>query len=544
MSFPMVRAKRVVKSSVRLLSVPFVLATLGLGCADPDTQSVEDDIGGAIGSLSARPSEPDLTVRVHEGALEGKLVEGTREFLGIPYAKPPVGELRFAPPEPSAHWRGVRSAVAFGPSCPQNPGALSAPGPQSEDCLSLNVYTPAQTGKKKNKKLPVMVFIHGGAFVAGGSVQYDGKKLSEEGNVVVVTLNYRLGALGFLAHPALDEERDHAPSGNDALRDQQLALKWVRKNIDAFGGDAHNVTVFGESAGSLSTCLQMVAPHAKKYAQRYILQSGTCVAGLTISKKAQAHAIGQQLSSALCTGATDVVACLRAKPASEVVAFGAANGISGAGWAPVINPEDEFLPEHPTALIASRDYNRRAEVIVGSNAREWGLFQAIGASPRPASVAALNAILDAQFGPLSPALKVVYPATDATASATYLRLLTDYLFRCPARQLARQLTANGNSVYLYSFEEGLAYHAFELPYVFGNPNPTLGAPTLVEPLREAVQTYWTTFAQDGDPNAAGLPEWPAYDAASDPHMTLKAAPVVGTALAKAQCDFWASLPPL
>ena len=538
----MIRTERLVRASKQILALPLLLSGLSFGCASPEDEDFAQTPGSITESLvaHAKQTTPKLRVEVREGELEGKLVENTRAFLGIPYAQPPVGELRFAPARPAKRWKGVRQAVEFGPSCPQNPGALSAPGPQSEDCLSLNVYTPANPGRKK---LPVMVFIHGGAFVAGGSVQYDGRRLSEEGNVVVVTINYRLGALGFLAHPELDEERcDDEPSGNDALRDQQLALKWVKRNIDEFGGDTNNVTVFGESAGSLSTCLQMVAPHAKRYAQRYIMQSGTCVAGLPISSKAQAQAIGVELANTLCAGASDTLACLRDKPASEVIAFGATRGISGAGWAPVINPDDEFLPEHPTALIASRDYNRRAEVIVGSNAREWGLFQAIGASPRPTSVAALHATLDAQFGPLAPTLKAVYPATDATASLVYMNLMTDYLFRCPARELARQLTQQGTTSYLYSFDEGAAYHAFELPYVFGNPNPQLGAPVLVEPLREAVQTHWTAFAHDGDPNAAGQLAWPEYDAASDQHMSLKAVPTVGSGLAKSQCDILALVP--
>jgi para-nitrobenzyl esterase len=537
MKSSMARFESLLRASVRLLSVPALVGGLSTGCAD--VAEGDEAVAESVASLRAERG-PDLQVRVKQGELRGKLVENTRAFLGIPYAKPPVGERRFAPAQPAERWRGVRDAVAFGASCPQPPGALAAPGPQSEDCLFLNVYTPAQPIRKK---LPVMVFIHGGAFVAGSSVQYDGRRLSEEGGVVVVTINYRLGALGFLAHPALDEERcGDEPSGNDALRDQQLALAWVQKNIDEFGGNPKEVTVFGESAGSMSACLQMVAPHAKKYADRYIMESGTCVAGLPISSKAQAQTLGKELADTLCAGADDVVSCLRAKPASELIAFGASRGISGAGWAPVINPDDEFLPEHPSKLIAAGDYNRRAEVIVGSNAREWGLFQAIGQSPRPATVAQLHAILDGQFGPLAPALKLAYPASDATANLAYVNLMTDYLFRCPARELARQVGARGTTAYLYSFEEGAAFHAFELPYVFGNPNPTLGAPVLVEPLRETMQTYWTTFAHEGDPNAAGQPVWPEYDAQSDQHMTLKATSAVGSGLTKPQCDLWASIP--
>jgi para-nitrobenzyl esterase len=376
--------------------------------------------------------------------------------------------------------------------------------------------------------------------VAGGSVQYDGRRLSEEGNVIVVTLNYRLGALGLLSHPALDAEQGEV-SGNNMFRDQQLALEWVKKNIKHFGGHHNDVTLFGESAGAWSTCINMVSPEAKHLAARYIMQSGTCVGGMPIQTPAQAAALGTEIAGALCSGATDQLACLRATPASTLVAWGATRGISGAGWAPVYGGND-LLPAHPSALIASGAI-KKTEVIVGSNVREWGLFQALGAAPTPTSVAAYQAVIAGTFGPaLAPYINAFYPATDATANAQYTRVMTDYLFRCPARELARQVTATGDiDAYLYSFEEGLAFHAFELPYVFGNPNPALGAPVLVEPTRAAVQSYWTSFAHQGDPNVSGQPSWPVYDAASDPHMTLTAAPVAGANLSKTHCDFWASL---
>jgi para-nitrobenzyl esterase len=531
-----VRTKIDLSSQRALFAASLGLASVALGCADVDGEL--DGTSSSVESISLADTYA-LDIKLDEGEIHGKLVGNTREFLGIPYAEAPVGDLRFAPPVPVANWDGVRDATAFGPSCPQNPGGLAAPGPQSEDCLLLNVFAPQ--GNKS--KLPVMVFIHGGAFVAGGSVSYDGRKLSEEGQVVVVTINYRLGALGLLSHPALDAE-EGAVSGNNMFRDQQLALEWVRKNIKRFGGEAHAVTLFGESAGAWSTCINMVSPTGKNLAARYIMQSGTCVAGMAISTQAQAQAVGTELANTLCAGESDQLACLRAAPASAVIAFGATRGITGAGWAPVVSPGNDVLPAHPSDIIASGAL-KKTDIIVGSNAREWGLFQAIGASPRMTSLAQYHATLDATFGPqLSPALKfAVYPATDATANSQFVKLMSDYLFRCPARELARQVTATGNmSAHLYSFEEGLAFHAFELPYVFGNPNPALGAPLLVEPLRKTVQTYWTKFAAKGDPNAHGQPNWPVYSTATEQHMTLKAASAVGSNLSKAECDFWASLP--
>ena len=532
MSLSVSAISRATSAKQLLTAASLSFSALVFGCAD-DTDL--NATSAAVESISLADTYA-LTLKLDEGSVHGKLVGNTREFLGIPYAEAPIGDLRFAPPVPAATWEGVRETTAFGPSCPQNPGGLSAPGPQSEDCLSLNVFAPQ--GLKQ--KLPVMVFIHGGAFVAGGSVQYDGRKLSEEGKVIVVTLNYRLGALGLLSHPSLDAEQGEA-SGNNMFRDQQLALEWVAKNIKNFGGDESAVTVFGESAGAWSACINMVSPEGKHLAARYIMQSGTCVAGMPIHTPAQASALGQELAGALCSGASDELACLRDAPASTIVAYGATRGISGAGWAPVYGG-NSLLPAHPSALIASGEI-KKSQVIVGSNAREWGLFQALGAAPRPTSVAAYQAVIAGTFGPaLTPYIMSVYPATDASANAQYTRVMTDYLFRCPARELARQVSATGNmTAYLYSFEEGLAFHAFELPYVFGNPNPSLGAPVLVEPTRAAVQSYWASFARTGNPNVNGQPSWPVYDAASDPHMTLKAAPVAGANLAKGECDFWASI---
>jgi para-nitrobenzyl esterase len=311
----------------------------------------------------------------------------------------------------------------------------------------------------------------------------------------------------------------------------------VRDNIAAFGGNPANVTLFGESAGSMSTCIQMVTPGSRTLAKRFVMESSTCVAGLPINTKAQANAIGTGLANSVCAGATDVVACLRSASATDLIAYGASSGISGAGWAPVVNAADPFLAAKPSALIAAGNYNK-GPIIVGSNLHEWGLFQAIGASPTVTTVAALGAAIDATFGPASPAVKAHYTATDATANDVFVRLMSDALFRCPARALARQTTAQGSTVHLYSFEEGAAYHAFELPYVFGNPNPTLGAPTLVESVRTLVQTGLTNFAKTGDPNAPGKNGWPKYQTSTDKNATISETPAIATGLSKADCDFW------
>ena len=198
------------------------------------------------------------------------------------------------------------------------------------------------------------------------------------------------------------------------------------------------------------------------------------------------------------------------------------------------------MPDAPKTLLANGSFDRRVRLISGSNRDEYAFFQSIGQAPQVATVTALNALVDATFGALAADVKGAYPATDDTANAVYVQIMTDYLFRCPARQVARLVQRQGNPVYLYSFEQPPAFHTSELPYVFGAPDAQAGAPVLVEPLREAVQTYWTSYAWDGNPNTFGQPGWPRYDATNDRHLVLKETPVPASGLAREQCDFWAA----
>ena len=517
------------KASIDISTASATPADARAGAADAGSSA-----SGRGMDASSEMASSSVEVTVENGKLQGKMADGVRAFLGIPYAKPPVGALRFMPPQPAEDWKGVRKATEFGPSCVQNTSALSAMGAQDEDCLTLNVYTPA-----KDKKHAVMVWIHGGAFVSGGSSQYDGTKLASEKDVVVVTLNYRLGVLGFLAHPDVaGDAHDGVPSGNDALRDQQLALAWVRDNIAKFGGDPKNVTVIGESAGSASTCIHAVSPTGKALAARYILQSGSCYGNFLMNPKAKADTIGSEFAAAFCEGEADLLACLREKDASELVAWGADRGISGAGWTPVINADDELLPKPPAEIIASGEHTE-GELLLGTNKNEWALFVQLQMTDA-STLEKLNAAIDEQFpAPLNMAIKEHYleGVTDATAAATLVRLVTDGFFRCPTRALARAVSEQGNQVYLYTFEFGPAFHAYEIPFVFGNPSTALGI-TDVEPMRPVMQTYWTQFAKSGSPNGGDQPEWPAYDSESDQHMTLKPMPEAGSGLAAADCDFW------
>lgn len=483
---------------------------------------------------SARQS--GTTIALSLGKLEGKQVGATREFLGIPYAKPPVGDLRFAPPQPIAAWSETRQATDFGASCPQASGTLSSMKASNEDCLFLNVYTPEHV----EKALPVMVFIHGGAFTSGGSDQYDGQSLSEAGPVVLVTLNYRLGALGFVALPALDDTRSGAPSGADGIRDQQLALKFVHEHIAAFGGDASNVTVFGESAGSASTCVHFVAPGSRTLAQRFIMESGACVSGgIGAGDHDAAVATGQHLADALCGGESDVVACLRKQSADTLVNWGADQGLFGAGWGPSVEGEGGVLPDTADHLLADPSF-KPAPVLIGTNLHEWGLFQLLG-SPKQMTVEMLNAAIDQSFGDGASKVKEHYHAdNDDQANDVYVRIVTDLTFRCSTRSLARTLSDKGSKVYMYSFEQGTAYHAQELDYVFGSDTLTaFGGGPKAAALQTAVQGYWTKFATDSDPNGGDRPSWPVYQSDSDQYLKLIDPPASATGLEKSECEFWA-----
>lgn len=522
-----------------------------LGCEEDkaklflDAGTTTPDAGDAAVSADASDasSDPNLPeVTVTQGKVRGRRVGEVRQFLGIPYAKPPVGALRFAPPEPAAPFTGTYDAAALSPSCMQNQGGLAANPPYSEDCLTINVVTPAAvTGS-----LPVMVWIYGGAFVSGGSSQYDASLFAKEHSVIVVTFNYRVGALGFFSHPSLDT--GEIPSGNAGFYDQQLALRWVKDNIAAFGGDAENVTVYGQSAGSMSACSQMVSPTARGLARRFILQSGVCTGGVKFHDKASSNAVSAKLAEALCPGEADVVACLRGKPADQIVAVGTGTSVTGLGWSPVWNPSDPLMPKHPLALMMD-DTTQKVNLILGSALNEWGLFVAF-VGPNITNVAELNSAIEALYRSSDVVGKIkqhyvvdATPAvTDETARNVYVRLVTDSTFRCPARKLARLASARGSDVYLYSFEQGAALHAFDVPYTWSRPDALLGAAELNETVRGGLQGYWSQFARTGDPNGGGLPAWPKYTEASDQYMTLKDPLSVGQGLAKSDCDVWDMLP--
>jgi len=489
-------------------------------------------------------------VTTDKGAVRGTETASYREFLGIPYAAPPTGTLRWRPPQAVTAWNGVRDANQYAPHCAQ-PASPFGRASSSEDCLYLNVYTPKSGGP-----FPVMVWIHGGALVTGESDDYDPARLVQQG-VAVVTLNYRLGALGFLSHPALSaESADHA-SGNYGLMDQQAALKWVKTNIAAFGGDPANVTIFGESAGGLSVHSQLASPLAAGLFAKAIVESGSY--SLIQPPLSTAETLGQNFAST--AGCSDQTAdCLRNLPVSQLLAAESAIQFGGST---VPTVDGTVLPLSLAAAFGSGNFNK-VPVIEGTNANEYSLLSATSIDPvlgHPIS----NATEYAEFrDPLVTAFQktpaqvdVEYPAANYPGLAqAFDAIATDAVFSCNARTVDKLLSATV-PVYAYEFNDPNApvvfqlpprpsfgaYHAAEIQYIFNNHQPVVyGAPFTAaqEDLSSQMVNYWTAFAKTGNPNAPGSPSWPQYSAANDIYLSLQPGGPVPTAqfATEHNCAFW------
>lgn len=458
-------------------------------------------------------------VRTASGLVRGTVADGVRIYRGIPYAAPPVGRLRWMPPEPAPSWTGVRTCDQFGPACPQKGWRH---GKQSEDCLYLNVWAPADA-----RRAPVMVFIHGGGFVQGsGSLRfYDGESLAHRG-VVLVTLNYRLGPFGFLTDPWAT-----GASGNYGLMDQIAALQWVRANIGAFGGDPHNVTIFGESAGAASVTCLMASPRARGLFGRAIAESGS-PGGLdpVAQKKDQARQLAARLG---CRSMDE----LRAVPADRLLQA-AAPGVSlvrgkAGKYGPVV--DGVVLPEDPTEAWAA---GHMADVpfMTGTNADEGTLF----AAEFPVStVAAYQRRLAMLFGSRAGDAEKLFPAsTPRQVRAQVANLVTVLAFAAPARRMVRDVARVGGHAWLYHFTRvpptmlGAslgATHAAELPYVFGTLRRR--DPTDVA-ISNRMQDAWVRFARSGNPG----PGWPQYSIDGDQDLVFGDTVQVEQHLLGAECD--------
>lgn len=454
------------------------------------------------------------TVRTQAGEVSGVTAAGVASWKGIPFAAPPVGALRWAPPKPPMPWKGVRSADTAGPACPQperGEGGVGAPPAQSEDCLTLNVFAPAGA-----RNLPVMVWIHGGAFRLGyGSAPiYDGAALARQG-VVVVTINYRLGFLGFFAHPALTAAAAPGePLGNYGLMDQLAALRWVQANIAAFGGDPKNVTAFGESAGGSSLIYLLANPATKGLVAKAIVESGGGLqqpAGLAANEQR-----GVAAAAKLGLPQTATLADLRARPATDwITAQGALEG--GLGFGPFV--DGRLVTEPPwKAFAAGRALD--VPLVIGANSNEASVLSTLGVP-----TGALNAALGDRMAALRPLYGAETPEPEFTRQA-----LGDVVFVAPSRWVAAA-AAKGAPSYLYYFSyitaarRGAvpgANHGSEIPYVFKSweATPVLARLMSAEDkaMGDAVSACWVAFAKTGRPACPPAPAWPAYDPASDLQM--------------------------
>ena len=481
-----------------------------------------------LGQALAAGSDP--VVSISTGQLRGSPTSnGGAAFKNIPFAQPPVGDLRWREPQPAKSWTGVRDATTMGPMCHQNDNPQLAHG---EDCLQLNVWTPKFP---MTSPVPVMMWVHGGGNTAGSGIEalFNGEVPASHG-VVVVNVNYRLGVFGFFAHPGLTKESPHHASGNYGLADQIMALRWVQDNIAKFGGDPKNVTIFGESAGAGDVNALIASPLTKGLFVRVIAQSGPAGAGLAL---AAAEKRGVDFAASLGFTGDDALAKLRGISDTELIVKGARAGlgITVDGW---------VLPE-PATKIYAEGRQQKVPLLIGNNSQEM--------QPRGAA-GDIRHMISQRYGPLADRALAAYgvngandPQPDPENGTVMLQFTTDNSFRCGTVQELIWHTAAKNTGYEYQFsrtvhgQEALgAPHASEIPFIFG----TLPVWQNMRKYNESdqqyapqMQEYWTNFAKTGDPNGGKLVKWPKFDAAARAYMDFTdAGPVAKEGLRRQACD--------
>lgn len=528
-----------------------------------DMPGTVEDMPGMTGCPVAAPAEAGVA-RTAQGLVRGVRAGQTWAYKNIPFAAPPTGALRWRPPQQPACWAPqVREGVAFGARCPQ----LDSGSPVGdEDCLTLNVWVP--DGEATAGGRPVMVYIHGGGNLAGaasqalpGGVQlFDGQALAERHGVVVVTIQYRLGSLGFLALPQLREEDPDGHVGNYGALDQIAALRWVQENIVDFQGDKANVMVFGESAGALNTCALIASPRAAGLFHSALMQSGGCVAAPLASAEAAATAV---LPYTGCADAADVPACLRALDAKDLISkipgsLGIGGNVGQGGSAITYGPvvDGWVLPRAPLAQIDAGEHNK-VPVIVGSNSEEMAseaIFSLRAQTPEQYEQV-VNATILSLGLTADDAARVLtqYPVEAySTPQDALIQVFTDATFTCAARTAARKLAAHQPPVrrYLFSrrpttFQNTLpASHGLELLYVFN----TLTQIPLYRPAPEdltlatQMMQLWANLARHGDPNDASIAvTWPAYTTSAETTFVLDAPLSAQDGLRGEACDLWDEL---
>ncbi|HEY3384417.1 MAG TPA: carboxylesterase/lipase family protein [Vicinamibacterales bacterium] len=521
-----------------------VLATLGWLAFDAGP--------AAAAAPRTRPSEP---IRVESGAIAGAVTADgqVRVFKGIPYAAPPVGNLRWRAPQPVAPWHGIRQVTEFAPACPQAPDrmpfAVSRTEKTSEDCLYLNVWAPA---RPSGRHVPVMVWIHGGAFTHGAASLpiYDGESLARHG-AVVVTINYRLGPFGFLAHPLLTKESGHEASGNYGLLDQIAALRWVKANIRSFRGSVDRVTVLGESAGAVSIGCLLVSPQAHGLFHSAVMESGTPFNVTRYLRDAPAgeesmEEAGELIARRLgCDREDDVLAALRARSTDDILSASrpaAAFFGDGIRFGPII--DRWLIPDRPAVLFAAQK-QLRVPLLVGANSDEGALFVA---PLQSVDADTYRRFVRSTFRDRADDVLARFPAPkDGDAKSALSRLLGYGAFVAPARRLARYAANSGDPAYLYSFTHGRfgrsgASHGAEIPFVFGTlarlPRLASEVDDGDRVLSAAMMGYWLRFATTGDPNGDGAPVWPRYNPKGDPSLEFGDDITAHLGASRDVCDFF------
>jgi para-nitrobenzyl esterase len=519
------------------------------------TQSLITAVAVAVTALVAVPasSEPasrqsdPSVVRVDSGWLRGNVTEDHVTYTGIPYAAPPVGERRWRPPNRPKPWSGVRDATTASPLCPQHDGEAAI---GQEDCLYLDVTVPRSA--QRGNRLPVFVWLHGGGFTSGGAQRFDGTELASAGDMIVVTINYRLGALGFLSTPEVD-----ASGGNYGLMDQAAAMRWVQRNAARFGGDNRNVTLAGQSGGARSVCAHLAAPSSRGLFDRAISQSGAC--DNRVPTRSEAREFGAQAIEYLgCTSAADVATCMRRQSPAQLVktlagvGLDLSNRVNDRPWNPVAGTR--YLPRQPADALHNGTA-ARVPFLVGANRDEMNGFVA-GRVPN-LTADEYRVKLTETFGDASGDVLAEYPLADyespALALATVISDWGGAIGACPVLRTADAAAAH-QPVYAYEFAEdsgqafpGLpwgAYHGLELPYLWTlngqSPYPELTPEQ--EQLSATMVEYWAAFARTGDPNGAGRPQWPEFGS-NDSVIRLSTDRIVPTPFADDhRCDFWEGRP--
>jgi len=549
-------------------------ALIGLGaCGDHSNVSGSDAAldgtvdGGIDGTVdgdqttcTTRSPEPGLVITT-EGAIQGTDKSGVYAFLGIPYAEPPVGDLRWAPPEPHGCLADPFVADQFGPECPQLDQDGNPAG--DEDCLSVNVWTPSNYDPT-DPTLPVLFFIHGGGNVAGSSsiklnntYLYDGGPLARQRHVVVVTINYRLGNLGYLTDPALAAQDPRGVSGNYGLLDQQLALRWVQENIAAFGGDPSHVLLFGESGGATDVCIHVASPLAAGLFTAAIIESGGCgvddasevVKGNADFVTATGCQDADPQKTVTCLRNLDVTTVLNTVPAKDPIKDGFGR-MTEKRYVAVV--DGQLLVTSPIDALAKDEHNH-VPIVFGVNSAEAAFWLT-----KQVTAKAYEAWVHDTFDPpYDSQILTFYPSQGDQSRKSTIALMTDLAFICPARHMARN-AARGQSepVYRYYFSRILdvahadftgAWHTLELPYIFNTLSiMSWYTPTEADArLSSAMQMYWTSAAKSGRPDDVdGLPAWPMYEAPAagkewtDPYVILDDPISSGEGLHTAKCDMW------